>query len=183
MRLDPSGTASKPGKFHGMVWTVITSASTASLLNPRSIPMLVIIFTISMFLSAALLFLVEPMLAKMLLPLLGGTPAVWNTCLVFFQAVLLAGYLYAHASMRWLGRRTQIAVHLAVVAAALLVLPLGVAQTRTPPAQGNPVQWILITLLATVGLPFFALSASAPIMQKWFAQTRHTSAGDPYFLY
>jgi spermidine synthase len=141
------------------------------------------LFALSLFASAALLFLVEPMLAKMLLPLLGGTPAVWNTCLVFFQAVLLAGYLYAHASMRWLGRRTQIAVHLAVVAAALLVLPLGVAQTRTPPAQGNPVQWILITLLATVGLPFFALSASAPIMQKWFAQTRHTSAGDPYFLY
>lgn len=141
------------------------------------------LFALSLFASAALLFLVEPMLAKMLLPLLGGTPAVWNTCLVFFQAALLAGYLYAHASMRWLGRRTQMAVHLTVVAAALLVLPLGVAQSRTPPARGNPVQWILITLLATVGLPFFALSASAPILQKWFAQTRHQSAGDPYFLY
>jgi spermidine synthase len=142
-----------------------------------------LLFALSLFVSAALLFLVEPMLAKMLLPLLGGTPAVWNTCLVFFQAALLAGYLYAHASLRWMGRRTQMAVHLTVVAAALLVLPLGIAQSRTPPPQENPVQWILITLLATVGLPFFALSASAPILQKWFAQTRHKSAGDPYFLY
>jgi hypothetical protein len=141
------------------------------------------LFALSLFASAALLFLVEPMLAKMLLPLLGGTPAVWNTCLVFFQAALLAGYLYAHASTRWMGRRTQMAVHLAVVASALLALPLGVAQSRTPPAQENPVLWILITLLGTVGLPFFALSASAPILQKWFAQTRHKSAGDPYFLY
>jgi len=141
------------------------------------------LFAFSLFASAALLFLVEPMLAKMLLPLLGGTPAVWNTCLVFFQAALLAGYLYAHASMRWLARRTQMAVHLAVVAAALLMLPLGIAQGRTPSAQENPVQWILITLLGTVGLPFFALSASAPILQKWFAETGHKSAGDPYFLY
>ncbi len=75
------------------------------------------------------------------------------------------------------------AVHLAVVTPALLVLPLGIAQGRTPPAQENPVLWILVTLLGTVGLPFFALSASAPILQKWFAQTRHKSARDPYFLY
>src|ERR1700728_4539452 len=130
------------------------------------------LFAGTLFLSAALLFVVEPMIAKMLLPLLGGTPAVWNTCLVFFQAALLAGYLYAHASTRWMGRRTQMAVHLAVVAVALLVLPLGIAQGRTPPAQENPVLWILITLLGIVGLPFFALSASAPILQKWVAQTR-----------
>ena len=136
-----------------------------------------------MFASATLLFLVEPMLARMLLPLLGGTPAVWNTCLVFFQAVLLAGYLYAHAAIRWMGRRTQIAVHLAVLAAALAVLPLAVSSARIPAAVQNPVQSILLTLAATVGLPFFALSASTPILQKWFAQTRHQSAADPYFLY
>ena len=74
-----------------------------------------LLFSLSMFLSAALLFVVEPMVGKMLMPLLGGAPAVWNTCLVFFQAVLLAGYVYAHAALRFLGRRTQIAVHLAVV--------------------------------------------------------------------
>jgi len=140
-------------------------------------------FALSMFASAALLFLVEPMLARMLLPLLGGTPAVWNTCLVFFQIALLAGYLYAYAAMRWMGRRTQIAVHIAVLVAALLVLPLYISPGQTPAALENPVQWILITLVATVGLPFFALSASTPILQKWFAQTSHKSAADPYFLY
>ncbi len=114
-------------------------------------------------------------------PLLGGTPAVWKTCMVFFQAALLAGYLYAHAAMRWMGRRTQIAVHVAVVAAALLVLPLYITPSRAPAALENPVRWILITLAATVGLPFFALAASTPILQKWFAGTSHKSAEDPYF--
>ena len=186
MRLDPSGTASKPGKFHGMVWTVITSASTESLLNPRSIPMLVIIFTISMFLSAALLFVVEPMLAKMMLPLLGGTPAVWNTCLVFFQGMLLAGYLYAYASLKWLGRRTQITVHLFFVLLPLLcigLLPLHLPAGWEPPAQSNPVLWILALLSVSVGLPFFVLSSNTPILQRWFADSSHPLARDPYFLY
>lgn len=142
-----------------------------------------VVFALSMFASATLLFLVEPMIARMLLPLLGGTPAVWNTCLVFFQATLLGGYLYAHASMRWLGRRTQIALHIAVVAAALLTLPPRIETGSRPPAQGNPALWILMTLLTMVGLPFFALSASTPMLQKWFSQTRHQSAADPYFLY
>src|SRR5580658_10410017 len=140
-------------------------------------------FTLSMFASALLLFLVEPMVARMLLPLLGGTPAVWNTCLVFFQLVLLAGYLYAHAAMRWMGRRTQLAVHIAVVVAALLVLPVSISPRGMPTALENPAQWILLTLAAIVGLPFFALSASTPILQKWFTQTSHKSAADPYFLY
>src|SRR5580704_255822 len=186
MRLDPSGTASKPGKCHGMVWTVITSASTESLLNPRSIPMLVIIFTISMFLSAALLFVVEPMLAKMMLPLLGGTPAVWNTCLVFFQGMLLAGYLYAYASLKWLGRRTQITVHLFFVLLPLLcigLLPLHLPAGWEPPAQSNPVLWILALLSVSVGLPFFVLSSNTPILQRWFADSSHPLARDPYFLY
>ena len=139
------------------------------------VPMAAFLFALSMFASAALLFLVEPMLAKMLLPLLGGTPAVWNTCMVFFQAALLAGYLYAHAAMRWMGRRAQMAVHLAVVAAALLVLPVYILPDRTPTAVDNPVRWILITLAATVGLPFFALAASTPILQKWFTRTNHKS--------
>ena len=140
-------------------------------------------FALCMFFSAALLFLVEPMLARMILPLLGGTPAVWNTCLVFFQVVLFAGYLYAHASMQWLGKRTQITVHLAVVLAALLVLPLSIPASWIPPPQADPVWWILATLSMTVGLPFFALSATAPILQRWFAQTDDESAADPYFLY
>ncbi len=141
------------------------------------------LFALALFSSAALLFLVEPMLARMLLPLLGGTPAVWNTCLVFFQAALLTGYLYAHASLHWLGKRTQLAVHLTVLLSALLVLPLRLPAAGAPQARQNPVLWILITLAATVGVPFFALAASAPVLQKWFAWTSHRSAADPYFLY
>ena len=148
--------------------------------------MIVIVFSVSMFLSAALLFLVEPMLAKMMLPMLGGTPAVWNTCLVFFQAVLLAGYLYAYAAMKWLGRRTQIAVHLCLVSLPLAIvglMPLHLHAGWEPPAESNPAAWILVMLLIAVGLPFFALTSSTPIMQRWFSSSAHPHADDPYFLY
>ncbi len=136
-----------------------------------------------MFVSATLLFLVEPMLAKMVLPLLGGSPAVWNTCLVFFQAVLLAGYLYAYALTKWLGRRGQIAVHALVALTPFAVLPLHIPAGWTPPTDSNPVFWILGMLAVTVGLPFFVLSGSTPLLQRWFAQSQHSGAKDPYFLY
>ena len=126
-----------------------------------------------MFLSAALLFLVEPMFAKMALPLLGGSAAVWTTCLVFFQVTLLAGYAYAHASAKLLGKRTQVAVHAAVLLAALALLPIHVPGGWTPPLQPNPVGWLLRLLLVAVGLPFFALSATTPILQEWFAHSGH----------
>ncbi len=148
--------------------------------------MLIAVFTFSMFLSAALLFLVEPMIAKMMLPMLGGTPSVWNTCLVFFQAMLLAGYLYAHASIRWLGRRLQAALHIVVVLLPLLIvglLPLHLPAGWEPPAESNPVGWVLLLLLTVVGLPFFALSATTSVMQRWFAFSGHKDAADPYFLY
>jgi len=140
-------------------------------------------FAVTMFLSAALLFLVEPMFAKMALPLLGGSAAVWTTCLVFFQVTLLAGYAYAHTSAKLLGKRTQVAVHAAVLLAALALLPVHVPGGWTPPLQSNPVGWLLRLLLVAVGLPFFALSATTPILQKWFAHSGHPSSGDPYFLY
>src|ERR1700721_502835 len=101
--------------------------------------LLLLVFAFSMFVSAGLLFLVEPMVAKMVLPLLGGTPSVWNTALVFFQAVLLAGYLYAWAMAKWLGRRTQIIVHLAVAIAVLADFPPHIPAGWEPPAQSNPV--------------------------------------------
>jgi len=145
--------------------------------------MLLIVFTISMFVSAALLFLVEPMLAKMALPMLGGSPAVWNTCLVFFQAVLLAGYLYSYAATRWLKRRTQIAVHLALALTPFAVLPLHIPLGWEAPSESNPVLWILAMLSVAVGLPFFVLSASTPLLQRWFSQSGHKTASDPYFLY
>ena len=136
-----------------------------------------------MFVSATLLFLVEPMLAKMALPLLGGTPAVWNTCLVFFQSVLLAGYLYAYAATRWLGRRTQIVLHISLAFLFLTVLPLHIPVGWEPPVQGSPVMWMLGMLSVAVGLPFFLLSSSTPMLQRWFSQSGHRSANDPYFLY
>ena len=152
-----------------------------------SLPSLpLIVFSVSMLLSAALLFIVEPMIGKMLMPLLGGTPAVWNTCLVFFQAVLLVGYLYAHAALRFLGRRIQIAVHLALVLSPLLIiglLPPHIPSGWEPPIEPNPAAWLLLLLLVVIGLPFFALSATTSIMQRWFADSGHKDAADPYFLY
>ncbi|MGH7321971.1 MAG: spermidine synthase [Candidatus Rokuibacteriota bacterium] len=119
----------------------------------------------------------------MALPLLGGAPAVWNTALVFYQTVLLAGYAYAHASTRWLGVGRQAALHLVVLAAALPMLPLAIPRDWTPPTDSNPVPWLLAVLAASVGLPFFALSASSPLLQRWLAGTAHPAAADPYFLY
>jgi len=162
--------------------TVADSKSKAA--NARPLPL--IVFTFSMFLSAALLFVVEPMIGKMLMPLLGGTPAVWNTCLVFFQAVLLAGYLYAHALLRFFERRTQIAIHLALVVLPFLIvglLPPHIPAGWEPPAATNPAGWLLMLLLVVVGLPFFALSATTSLMQRWFADSGVKDAHDPYFLY
>jgi hypothetical protein len=144
---------------------------------------LLIVFTISMFVSATLLFLVEPMLAKMALPLLGGAPAVWNTCLVFFQATLLAGYLYAYAATRWLSRRSQIALQIALALTPLAVLPLHIPVGWEPPTESSPVLWVLAMLAVSVGLPFFVLASSTPMLQRWFSQSGHKSASDPYFLY
>src|SRR5271157_5728640 len=143
----------------------------------------VAVFWVTMFLSAGLLFLVEPMFAKMALPLLGGSAAVWTTCVVFFQVTLLAGYAYAHASVKLLGKRGQMAMHAAVLLAALALLPVHLPGGWTPPPQSNPVGWLLGLLLVAVGLPFFALSATTPILQKWFARSGHPSSSDPYFLY
>src|SRR5437016_2163875 len=125
------------------------------------------------------------MIGKILLPLLGGTPEVWNTCMVFFQAMLLAGYAYAHATTRWLGVRRQAAVHLAV-----LVLPLVLFAALGPIAVNknlivggaHPIPGVLLVLLLSVGLPFFVVSTTSPLLQQWFSSTDHPAARDPYFL-
>ncbi len=145
--------------------------------------MLLAIYTVTMFLSALLLFMVQPMFAKMALPLLGGSPAVWNTAMVFYQAMLLGGYIYAHVATRWLGARRQAALHLLVLLLPLLVLPIGIPSGWLPPTQTNPAPWLLALLFVAVGLPFFVVSASSPMLQTWFASTRHRAAADPYFLY
>jgi len=141
------------------------------------------LYAATLFISAVMLFVVEPMFAKMVLPSLGGTPAVWNTCMMFYQAALLAGYVYAHLSIRWLGARRQAVFHLALLALPWLVLPIGVAGMGDPPVDSNPIPWLLALMAVSVGLPFFVVSASAPMLQAWFAQTGHPAAKDPYFLY
>ena len=140
------------------------------------------IFSATLFLSAALLFAVQPMLTKMVLPQLGGTPSVWNTCLCFFQATLLLGYLYAHLSATRLEARTQLGLHVLVLAFAVMFLPLDVS-AGAPPPNGAPVLWLLFRLATTVGIPFFAITATAPLLQRWFSRTDHETAADPYFLY
>lgn len=144
-----------------------------------------ILFAATVSLSAALLFLVEPMMAKMLLPLLGGSAAVWNSCLVFFQATLLLGYLYAHLSTRWLSWRVLLVTQcsLALLPGAIGLLPLALPRGWTPPASANPIAWILAALAIAMGLPFFVLSSSGPMMHRWFAASGHRQSGDPYFLY
>ncbi|HZT58506.1 MAG TPA: fused MFS/spermidine synthase [Pyrinomonadaceae bacterium] len=141
------------------------------------------LFAVTLFLSALLLFWVQPLVGKMLLPLLGGTPSVWNTCLLFFQSALLAGYAYVLASTRKLSTRAQAVLHVALLVAAAAALPAAFVGAASNDPTASPVAWLLKTLLLTVGLPFFALSASAPLLQKWYSQTRAASASDPYFLY
>jgi hypothetical protein len=142
-----------------------------------------VLYSLTAFVSAALLFQVEPITARLVLPLLGGTPAVWNTCMVFFQAVLLAGYAYAHFAPGWLPIRWAAVVHLAVLLLPFLVLPIHLPETWGLPGSTFPAAWLLGVLVTTVGLPFFALATSAPLLQRWFAASDHPSARDPYFLY
>ncbi len=125
----------------------------------------------------------QPMVGKMILPLLGGTPAVWSTCMVFFQAALLGGYAYAHASTAWLRISRQLILHMAVLALPLAVLPLSVNPAFLRGGETNPVLDVLTLLSVSVGLPFLAVSATAPLLQKWFTHTGHPTARDPYFLY
>src|ERR671915_969454 len=146
--------------------------------------LLILLFSSTIFISAALLFLVEPMFAKFVLPSFGGTPAVWTGSMMFFQATLLVGYLYVHATTSWLGARRQAILHLVVVLLPLLVLPLTVPGDEwAPSSQANPIFLLLGLLAISVGLPFFALSTTNPIVQRWLSDTDHPAARDPYFLY
>src|ERR671914_1595769 len=146
--------------------------------------LLMLLFSATIFISAALLFLVEPMFAKFVLPSFGGTPAVWTGSMMFFQATLLVGYLYVHATTTWLGARRQAILHLVVVLLPLLVLPLAVpGEEWAPSSQANPIFLLLGLLAISVGLPFFAISTTNPLVQRWLADVDHPAAKDPYFLY
>jgi hypothetical protein len=150
------------------------------------------VFTFTLFCSASLLFLIEPMAGKMMLPLLGGTPAVWNTCMVFFQAILLAGYGYAHWASTALGARKQARLHLAILAIPILSVAvngllfggmLSPNEKLILGHEGNPIPALLLVLTLCIGVPMFVVCTSAPLLQRWFASTDHPMAKDPYFLY
>lgn len=163
------------------------AAAPAATLGDDALPrrragVLVGAFAATVFSSAFLLFLVQPMFGRMVLPLLGGSPAVWNVCMLFFQAALLGGYLYAHLTTRHLGVRRQAAVHLVAIAAAGVMLPLSVAGAA-PPGDAAPTSWLLLLLASTVGLPFLVLAGTGPILQRWFAESGSPGAKDPYWLY
>ncbi len=139
------------------------------------------IYAITIFTGAFLLFQVQPLIGKFILPWFGGGPGVWSTCLLFFQAMLLAGYAYAHGASRWLRPRPQAWVHLALLAAALALLPIVPGNSWQPEDADRPVGRILLLLTATVGLPYFVLSTTGPLLQSWFSQTH--PGRSPYRLY
>ncbi|MFN3744224.1 MAG: fused MFS/spermidine synthase [Hyphomicrobiaceae bacterium] len=141
------------------------------------------LFTLTTFVSALLLFSIQPMFAKMVLPVLGGSPSVWAVALCFFQGALLAGYCYAHLVIRQIGARASGFVHLAVCLAAFVVLPISLPSGWSEPPPGEPYFWQLGLFTVAVGLPFFAVAANAPLLQAWFAATGHPHGRDPYFLY
>jgi len=140
-------------------------------------------YSIALFLSALLLFTVQPMFTRMVLPMLGGSPAVWNTAVMFFQAMLLLGYGYAWALSRWRNLRGQGLLHLGLLALAFWFLPITVAAGWAPPIESVPTPWLVMLFAVSLGVPFFAVSATAPLLQNWFANTGHPQAKDPYFLY
>ncbi len=149
----------------------------------RSSTLVLPLFMTAIFLSSLLVFSVQPMFAKMVLPLLGGSPGVWNTAMLFFQTVLLVGYLYAHLTTRLLGVKWQAGLHVMILAIILFLLPIGVAMGWTPPTEEAPVPWLIGLFAVSVGFPFFAVATNAPLLQRWFSHTGHHDALDPYFLY
>lgn len=144
-----------------------------------------ILFAVAIFTSAALVFVVQPMVTKLVLPMLGGSPSVWNTAMVFFQTALLAGYGYAHLLQRLTSMRAQMATHLVLLLLAALFLPLKINGVLGDPDPNAPIGWLLATLALSVGAPFAVLSATAPLLQAWYARVRvgHADGRNPYVLY
>ena len=153
-----------------------------------------LLFAVTLFVSASLLFMVQPMVGKMILPLLGGSPAVWNACMVFFQALLLLGYLYAHHVSTRFEPKRQWPLHMIVLCVPVFVMvlavalgskhtPIAVVESLAPSGEMSPFLAVMALMTVAIGVPFFVASTSAPLIQKWFAYTGHPSARDPYFLY
>ena len=139
------------------------------------------LYVVTIFLSSFLLFLVQPLIARLILPWFGGSAAVWTTCMLFFQALLLAGYAYAHLIAKYSRRRLEPLIHSALLAVALATLPIAPSDIWKPAGNENPVVWILLLLGAAVGLPYFLLAANSPLLQAWFARAR--AGKNPYRLF
>src|SRR5262245_604459 len=137
----------------------------------------------TLFLSAFLLFICQPMVGKMLLPFLGGAAGVWTTCVLFFQFMLLLGYVYAHLLARLSDVRKQILTHAAVLLLPLAFLPIRFEAAATESFSLNPALKLLAVLATSTAIPFFVVSTTAPLLQNWFSRTKHAASSDPYFLY
>jgi hypothetical protein len=145
--------------------------------------LVLIVYTTAIFVSALLLFSVQPLFTKMVLPRLGGSPAVWSVAMVFFQSLLLAGYAYAHYLTKLSHRAAPVVVHLLLLIAAMLTLPLAISTGWGDPPTSGYAFWLLGLFVVSIGLPFFALAANNPLLQAWFVRTGHPNGPDPYFLY
>lgn len=142
-----------------------------------------ILFALTSMLGAALLFMVQPLAAKLILPSYGGSATVWSTSSLFFQVLLLLGYVYAHLSSQRLGSWWQPRWHVAVLVVPLLFLPVALPLDAVPAEGSSPTLWLLRTLTLMVGVPFVVLSATGPLIQRWYSWSRGPRAEDPYFLF
>jgi hypothetical protein len=138
-------------------------------------------FALVIFISAFLIFLVQPLIAKQILPWFGGSAAVWATCLLFFQTALLAGYAYADAVTRWLSLKRQVMLHMALLTLAALTMPILVSEAWRPVGTEEPISRILLLLAATIGLPYFLLATTTPLVGAWYSRRFHAAA--PYRLF
>jgi spermidine synthase len=149
-------------------------------LNRRAVPAL---YAATLFISALLLFAVQPMFTKMVLPRLGGSPSVWSVAMVAFQTFLFVGYLYAHLVTRFFTTGKAAVLHLAFLTVVALTLPLGIASGFSVPPTDGVMLWLVGLFAVSIGIPFMALSATAPLLQHWFIATGHPQAKNPYVLY
>ncbi len=163
--------------------SVATAASATDQPTAARNRLVLAVYTAAIFVSALLLFSVEPLFTKMVLPRLGGSPAVWSVAMVFFQSLLLAGYAYAHLLMQIKNRTIPVTAHLVLLVVALLTLPLSISGGFGEPPTSGYAFWLLALFAVSIGLPFFALAANNPLLQAWFVRTGHPAGPDPYFLY
>ena len=162
---------------------VLTPAELAAPAATRSGRGVTVLFATTAFVGAGLLFVVQPMIAKLILPSYGGSATVWSTSSLFFQVLLLAAYGYAHLSTRRLGRRWQPRAHLVVLLLPIVALPVAIPSDAAPAADASPVLWLLRTLVLVIGLPFLVVATTGPLLQRWYSWGDTHRAHDPYFLF